>query len=412
MARACALRGLSVCCVDKRPLDAAGARWINGVPAWVFDKAGVDPPVAPERLHEGGRFHLIAGLGPERVVVDARGLLEVDMRLLVGRLQAEARAAGAVLEGGVAVESVADVGGQVRIETSEGPMVASVVVDAAGLTSPLRVRPVPAEELCVAAQELREVTDAVAAAAWCRAQCAEPGDTVCFAGVAGGFSIVNVRVSLQPEPRVSLLTGSIPAEGHPSGVALLSNFVAGQPWVGPTVLGGSRAIPLAPPAGTLAVGSVVRVGDAAGQVFASHGSGVAHGLLAASQLADVLAAGGSPWDWNVRWQRTWGAELLAANHFARFSRTLEPDALRLLVASGLMPPRLARQALLQQPSRVAAVDLPRVLLGAWRARTIVQRIAPVLATLLRLERHQRNYPAQERELNSWIRRRDMLLNLE
>lgn len=410
-ARACALQGLSVRCVDRAPLREAGAHWLNGVPEWAFSQAGLVPPTEPERVHEGGRFHLIAGWGPDRTVVDARGLLEVDMRLLVQRLQAEARAAGAQLQGSVQVTGVEIDTGAARVQTSDGPFSATVVVDAAGLRSPLRARTVPASELCVAAQQVREVVDVDRAQAWCRAQGVEPGDTLCFTGIAGGFSIVNVRVSVSPEPRVSLLTGSIPAGGQPSGVALLEAFVREQPWVGKQRSGGSRAIPLAPAPPVLVEGPVVRVGDAAGQVFASHGSGVAAGLLAAWQLGEVLGAGGTPWDWNVAWQRTWGADLVAANHFARFSRDLDLSTLRRLSGSGLMTPRLARQALLQRPSRLELGDLPRLIVGAFRARTIVRRIAPVASTLLKLERHQRAYPSQPAHLGPWIARRDALLDL-
>ena len=33
----CAQRGLSVVCLDSKPLDGAGARWLNGVPLSAFD---------------------------------------------------------------------------------------------------------------------------------------------------------------------------------------------------------------------------------------------------------------------------------------------------------------------------------------------------------------------------------------
>ena len=48
-------------------------------------------------------------------------------------------------------------------------------------------------------------------------------ETLCFSGVAGGYSILNVRFA---HGEVSLLTGSIPADGHVSGLELLRSFVA------------------------------------------------------------------------------------------------------------------------------------------------------------------------------------------
>ena len=71
----------------------------------------------------------------------------------------------------------------------------------------------------------------------------------------------------------------------------------------------------------------------------------------------------------------------------------------------------AAGSLLQRPSRVELWDLPRLILGAFRARTIVRRIAPVASTLLKLERHQRAYPSQPAQLGPWIDRRDVLLDL-
>ena len=37
----CARVGLRVLGVDARTFDEAGARWVNGVPAWTFDAASV-----------------------------------------------------------------------------------------------------------------------------------------------------------------------------------------------------------------------------------------------------------------------------------------------------------------------------------------------------------------------------------
>ena len=41
----CAERGLKTICVERAPLDRAGAAWVNGVPAWAFSRAGLAQPV-------------------------------------------------------------------------------------------------------------------------------------------------------------------------------------------------------------------------------------------------------------------------------------------------------------------------------------------------------------------------------
>jgi hypothetical protein len=33
---------LKVVCLERRRLDDAGARWLNDVPAWMFDEARID----------------------------------------------------------------------------------------------------------------------------------------------------------------------------------------------------------------------------------------------------------------------------------------------------------------------------------------------------------------------------------
>ena len=95
--------GMRVAALDRRPPGEAGARWVNGVPAWMFKEAGVSLPEAPELRGAGQPFHLVCGMGPSRVVLRETGVLEVDMRHLVARLQERAQQAGARLLGEVTV---------------------------------------------------------------------------------------------------------------------------------------------------------------------------------------------------------------------------------------------------------------------------------------------------------------------
>jgi menaquinone-9 beta-reductase len=85
-------RGLRVVCLEQRALDEAGARWVNGVPEWTFDESGIEPPRGEELRGRGHAFHIVSGWGPQRVVLREQELLEVDMRLLVARLQQRAGA--------------------------------------------------------------------------------------------------------------------------------------------------------------------------------------------------------------------------------------------------------------------------------------------------------------------------------
>lgn len=416
VARACARRGLSVVAVDSKPLDQAGARWVNGVPGWAFDDGGLSRPTGAECHGVGHGFHMVAGFGPGKLTVPAAELYEVDMRHLVARLQRDAVQAGAALSGEEAVRQWEPDAGGAFVRTTHRTVEAKVVVDAAGLVgAPFHPPPpVPRTELCVAAQEVRAVTDVQAARCFFTDHGVPAGDTLVFTGVAGGYSIVNVRLDETHEdgPSLGILTGSIPGLGHPSGAALLRRFADEHAWVGPTRFGGSRAIPLVAPLARLDEGPLVRIGDAARQVFAAHGSGIGAQLVGAAMLADVLATGGRPFDWSVRWQRRFGGQFCGSVAFARFSRQLGPEALRELFASGLMAPSAAGRTLAQEPLGVDARDLPHLpgmLRGMLRAPGWLRRLGPVGAQMARLEWHHRRYPDRPEAVAGWARRRDALL---
>jgi menaquinone-9 beta-reductase len=334
--------GLKVVCVDRRPLDGAGARWVNGVPRWMFAEAGLDAPRGEELIGSGHPFHLVAGRGPTRVVVRQHDVLDVDMRLLVARLQQGARDAGADLRGEVTVHGLASG----ALSSSAGELRARWFVDASGLAGArlLDQGHPPPNDVCTAAQEVRTVRDAGGARAFLEQQQVAEGDTLCFTAVAGGYSIVNVRVD---GDRVSLLTGSVPTGGHPSGARLLSSFVAEQPWIGQTLFGGSRAIPLRLPR-ELARGQVALLGDAGSQVFSAHGSGIGVGLVAARQLADALARGDGPHGYARAFRRRWGVLLRTYDALRRFSQRIGAREVGWMMRAGLMNETIVRTALEQR----------------------------------------------------------------
>lgn len=391
-----ARRGLRTLCVDGRALDDAGARWVNAVPAASFDAADVARPEGAERCSEGHTMHLFAGWGPERVVLAGHGVIETDMRLLVARLHALAVAAGAELRGGVRVTGW---DGE-TLQTSAGPLRARWVVDASGLAgAPFGGPKVAREDLCAASQEVRELRDPAAARAYFEALGVTPGDTACFTGVAGGYSVVNVRLE---HGGLSILTGSIPARGHRSGVQLLHDFLAAQPWVGERRFGGARAIPLGRPPAHLVSGRLLRLGDAAGQVFSAHGSGIGAGLVAARLLADALARE-APHDYAVAWQRRYGGTFAAYDVFRRFSETLSMEELRDLMRAGLIDSASAEAAMQQTLPALG----PRALLRRARAVSTRPRLAlrflPAIVRMGALSAAYAAYPGDARAVDAWDR---------
>jgi flavin-dependent dehydrogenase len=391
--------GLSVIGLERRPLAEAGARWINGVPERAFDACGLARPSGAERFGGGHAFHLLAGRGPKRIVLRDHGVLEVDMRLLVARLQAKARDAGAELR-----ENVRVTGFDGRtLETTRGAVTARWFVDASGLAGARlldqpRLSP---RDICSAAQQVHAVTDLGSARAFFERHGVAPGDTLCFTAVAGGYSILSLRLE---GDRVGILTGSIPAEGHPSGLELVQRFVAEERWVGARLFGGSRAVPLGLPRARLAHERVALLGDAACQVFSAHGSGIGAGLVAARMLSDALANAEDPWAYSVAWQRRFGGLFAIYDEFRRFSQSLDPDEVERLFDAELLDARGALAGLRQELPRPDLAQLRRVLGGAVRELGLARRFARVLTRGAAFGLLYARYPEDPARLADWAAR--------
>lgn len=400
----CARRGLSVLGVDARPRDRAGASWVNGVPEWVFGATDLALPEGPERRGGEHPFHLIVGYNPSRRVrIEHTGVLEVDMRYLVARLWADAERHGAHLRDGVRAISF---DGQ-TLATSDGPVQARWYVDAAGIGgfSSLGVR-VPKTSLCTAAQHVHEVRDRGAAQAFLHEFGAREGAALCFTGVAGGYSILNVRVE---GDEVSVLTGSIPGWGNLSGRQIARDFGRRYRFVGPAKFGGARAIPLAVPPARVAEGSVAAIGDAAGQVHSVHGSGIAQQLLAAQVLAEAFHRGEGPRGYNLRWQRTYAGYLAWSILFQRFSQSLELRELDRLVETGAMHAGVMGQVLKQRPPRPRPRAAAKSLLGLARSPGLRARLIGIVGRQPLVAAHYARYPEREDELEAWLRTRKRLV---
>ncbi len=394
----CARRGMRVICLDARPLEQAGARWVNGVASWLLDAAEIPLPTGDELRGEDGPFHLIAGYGLERVIIQERGVLELDMRLLVARLQAMASEAGAELRGDVRVTGRSGD----RLDTSDGPIHADVFVDASGLAGArLAATPTVAREhICTAAQAVHAVDDLPAARAFFEHHAVPEGETLCFTGVAGGYSIINARLE---HDAISILTGSIPADGHASGRTLLDRFLAEHPWIGAEQFGGARAIPIRRPFDRLAHGRVALLGDAGCQVFSAHGSGIGIGLLAGRMLAEALARGEGLVGYERRFLREHGGILAAYDIFRRHSQRMTAEDLATLMRVGLLDGESARAGTAQRwpefELRTATAKL-EALVHAPRHALALATVGARMAAVAGL---YRAYPDTPKRLRPWSR---------
>lgn len=389
--------GMRVVVLERRPLGEAGARWVNGIARWMFDEAGVAPPREDERVGHESAFHLVAGRhAAARVVVRGHDVEAVDMRRLIARLQRDAREAGAHFRGSVNVHGLDDG----VLKTSAGDLRARYYVDASGLagarlSGQRRVLP---GDICAAAQEMRRVRDPEAARRWFERQGVEPGDGLCFTAIAGGYSILNVRLD---GDALSILTGSIPALGYPSGARILADFVAEHPWIAETIYGGARTLPLRRPYDELVDGRIALLGDAACQVFSAHGSGVGIGLIAGRMLAEALASGAGLHRYAVNFHRRWGGLLAGYDIFRRFSQTMDASDLAVLMRAGLLDEEGVRAGLSQRlPAPTRSLVVGR-LIGAVRAPVAATRFLATLARMGAARALFAAYPSSRRERKAW-----------
>jgi flavin-dependent dehydrogenase len=395
----CASRGLRVTCLERRPLSQAGARWVNGVALWQLDEAGVPRPEGAEVVGGVTPFHLVAGWGPERVVVTDHEVADLDMRALVARLQGLAQSAGADLIDDVETR---DFDGR-TLRTSAGDFEADVFVDASGLRGArlMQTPSIDRTHICAAAQAVHGITDVAAARAYFAEHAVPEGEVLCFTGIEGGYSILNVRMH---GDEVAILTGSVPGDGHASGKAILDRFVAQHDWVGTEKFGGWRTIPIRRPRDRLVEGRVALVGDAASQVFPAHGSGIAQGMIAARHLAEAIANGRPPIDYAVRYQRKWGALLAGYDVFRRYSQQLSADEVRGLMTSDLFDASTSAAGMSQRwPSLDPAAGRAKATAAAHNPQ-VAARLLKVLSKMGAVTALYRAYPpSHDRRLRVWSR---------
>jgi menaquinone-9 beta-reductase len=360
-----ARRGLKVALLERRHRGAAGARWRNAIPLWMFYDAGIPAPMPPELRGGHEPINLLPSDDTTRCRIPMGPWWQVDMGRLVARLQRMAEAEGVQIIDGIELDDVVldgdrPVALRVRRRGERMRLRGSLFVDASGMAGALRDRvpelsrhtpPIPLNHTCVAIQEVREVRDRGAAAEFQRRSGAPPGEVLTWIGVTSGFS--TFAVGLSPDlSEVDLLAGA--AGSRDDAPRMLAEFRQREPWVGDLLIGGGGPIPLRRPYDRLGAPGVALVGDAACQVYSAHGSGVGMGLLAGRQLAEVVCSFGDPgsldatWAYQARFMHKHGGLLGATDIFRRASQALGPDQVGALFATGLVEPRSSLQGLEQR----------------------------------------------------------------
>jgi flavin-dependent dehydrogenase len=414
--------GRSVALLERRPAGKGGARWCNGVVAWQFERAGLEPPTAPEARGGGGASHLLSPSGRHRVRIDRNPVIEADMRLLGERLEGLATAAGVDLRHGVTDLSIEVVDGRPVAATAnqDGRPIevrARLFVDASGRAGVVR-RAVPAidrlcpeargGDLCSAQHLILRVDDPDGARAWLEGHGADPHDAVLVVGVDGPYSTVNIQVDPSFE-EVSVLTGCIPGPGTTSGHAMMRRVRADHPWIGAPVFGGGALIPLRRTYDRFTAPGVALVGDAAAQVMAAHGSGIGFGLIAGKVLAEAVADADDPghpdvlWRYQARFLREFGATLAGYDAVRRMTVRLGVAGVEDLFATGIFSPGLVLPGLDQRLGMLSASELSAASRALARRRDLAKVVLPALASMGAARPIYRAYPStrSERAFAAW-----------
>src|SRR5699024_3547593 len=114
-----------------------------------------------------------------------------------------------------------------------------------------------------------------------------------FVGLSGGFSTCAVTVSADLR-HVGVLVGCLANGRYRSGPGMVTDLCRREAWIGPALTVGTGVIPLRRPYARTTAAGVALVGDAGGQVFPAHGSGIGIGLVAGTVLAEGVGAADDP----------------------------------------------------------------------------------------------------------------------
>jgi len=408
--------GLSVALLDARPFSQSGARWMNGVPPWMFDRAGIDFPEKPEP----GSNRFPASIRDYRGRVYQKFFLppvfHVDMRRLVKHLQNLALKAGATpIEKATPIHFDLTDGRPVRLHLSQKgkekrafrrAVRARLFVDATGLNGALRCLapvlknscpPLEGKDLCFAAHQVKKIRDLPGARAFLERTRAEPGEFINFVGVDGGFSTLTVKVLLENR-KVEILTGAIADGRHKTGPEILADFLAEEPWIGKKIFGGSGLIPIRRPFDRLAAPGVALVGDAGCQVFPAHGSGTGAGLIAARILAEAVTPRDDPgslgatWAYQAAFMKEIGGVFAGYDILRRLSQGLSSEEFRKLLASGLMAHSGTLDALDQKMPKIPVGELVGMAAAATKSPGLAVGFAPSVLKMGAVFALYRRYP--------------------
>lgn len=406
-----ASRGASVLVVDRQKEGQSGARWVNTVESRVFRdlELDIDSSVIFARA---SRYVLASADNEARISIPDPPVVDVDMPALVRWLHKRARSAGAEFRFGTSARIGAYRQGRREVVLGDETISAPIVIDASGLSmAALAPHLVPEFEVTSAYQAVHELRSIKSARLWMRQHRIEDEHTLSFVCVEGGYSIINVFV--EPERGiVSLLTSTMHRAAYRSGRQISDDFVRSMAWIGDRKFGGGGLIPLRAPSDSFVDDGVIRIGDAAGMAFPTHGSGVATGMRAAEIAANTASACiqrgisdiGELWEFNRMYHRQIGVVNAAYQPIRYLTMAMTTPEVKALIESGLITPASIYKVL-EASMMDFEIPSPRGLVAqAATLLPIVPRFARAIELAVRFYRHYGNFPSRPEDFQSWNRK--------
>ena len=411
----CARMGLRTALLEKGAEGPFGRACVTEVAASVFHRCGVAPPQGDEIAYDpydsvsvhsptGNR---IFAFPPPRIVA-----LRLDRTVL--RFAARAREAGVDVRFGVTVDGpVVDAarvtGVRARSPEGAGELTARLVVDATGNRAEL-VRQLPrtcgldfsdrSRDTVIAQSRVYDV-DVDALQESVAAGRLEPEVMRHTVAVQGSYAVLGVMVSARQ--RTAYLLAGIKRENTPPGpTSLLDQCAEALGVLGQPRFQAVGEIRIRRASLKLVCDGFAAIGEAAGMVVPIHASGVALGMLAGYELAEVagrvLADGAatttSLWPFAAGYQRRVGAIMATYDLNRRFLESLDvEDELVPLLDAGFLRASDMRDTLLERPLRIGLSSLPARMRAALRAPRLASRMLAVAPRLAGVRHHWQRYPA-------------------
>lgn len=406
-------RGLKTLLVDQRGRDKTGACWVNGIESRLFKRLGIDAAKPPGFVGEPSVVHLLSP-GAVRVTVSDVPTYDIEMRGLTEDLLRRAEKAGADLAFNRPFHDVLIEHGRVsgvRLASNGAPdtIRAAVTVDASGISGVVRSR-LPSSlweresfsetDICIANRQTYELRDVAAARALMERNKVRPGERLVWSGVRGGYSVLDVSLELERD-EVSILTGAMRwSQGPHAATEIMEEGINRLGFVGPRKSGGAGPIPIRRAFDQLVGNGFALVGDAAGQVFPAHGSGVAAGMLAADILARTIAQAlalgtvdmAGLWPYAAEYQRTRGALCASYEWVRRLSEAANPKQMDRMFSSGMIDPEASVRALACRSFKLSPQQAVAAGRTAFVSPTLSRRVASASLRAGLTLRHYRQYP--------------------